>query len=756
MCFRASVHHGVLMVLAALLVVVGGTSSPLQARSLPPDEAGSAATYPPAAAPPPTKRTPITFPLTFEPNLGQADPAAKFVARGRGYRVELQSDAALVRFGSGRAGSAALRMSLAGSDPHSHPVALDELALKTNYQIGNASWHTGVPNYAKVVYNEVYPGVDLVYYGNQGRLEYDLVVKPGADANRVRLVFHGAEKVRLDTGSGDLVIRAAAGPELRHGRPLVYQQIGRSTVPVAAAYRILPGGEVGFTLASYDHARALVIDPTVNFVQTMSGSLADYPADIAVDSAGNSFVTGITASFTQLDEAKDCSRNGNSLYPCPNAAFLAKYGPTGTLLYLTFFGGKGYTSPTAIALDNNLVYVVGSTNSTDLGHQASQTTGPLSIYGTRYVSPVTNAFVARFYALNPGQMLWATWWGGAQGGGSNEAKAVAIDHTTHAIYVGGVTHAADFPAWSYGGTAWQTHFGGGGSDGFVTKIDPAGLLYEGYSTFIGGSGNDDVRGIAVDSGGNAYVTGQTCSANFRVLNSNLSHGSLQRGGCTAFFVELSTNGNAAALSFLLGGSSIPNDAGNGITIDGSGSAYIVGETLSPDFPVTANAAQRTRPCANAANGYCKMAFVSKLAANGNLVYSTFFGGTTASGLSFTAGYRIAYASSGQIYVVGVTDSTQALPGVSPYFVARPPSTGFLTSINPAGGPVTWTMVYASEMTGVALGLGTGVGAAAYLSTGIWVTGYGYRSPASTSPPWSSIDLFVEKYTEPASVPVGHF
>src|SRR5262249_32024906 len=154
--------------------------------------------------------------------------------------------------------------------------------------------------------------------------------------------------------------------------------------------------------------------------------------------------------------------------------------------FLTFFGGRGFTSPMAIAVDSasGSIYVAGSTNSTDIGHQALITSGPLDLYGNHYVSPVSNAFVARFSGGSlHGAMGWSTYWGGAQAKGINQAMAVATDPTTRAIYVGGVPYASDFPAWSFGGTAWQTHFGGGDSDGFVTKIDPSGFLDEGYSTF---------------------------------------------------------------------------------------------------------------------------------------------------------------------------------------------------------------------------------------------------------------------------------
>jgi streptogramin lyase len=567
-------------------------------------------------------------------------------------------------------------------------VGEDPLPGISNYLIGNDSrrWHTNVGNYGKVVDRGVYPGIDLVYYGNQQELEYDFVVSAGADPGAIRMSFQGAESLSLDA-AGNLVLHAAGGDVVEHA-PVLYQGDAEGRQAVGGRFVLGAGGQVGFQVDSYDPSRALTIDPVLNYSTYLGGSGIEQGSGIAVDGAGNAYVTGYTTSAnfpttagafqTAIHGGQDAfvaklNPSGTALvystyvggsgtdgahgvavdgagsayiigytnssnFPTTSSAFqttnrgtfeafVSKLNPTGAgLAYSTYLGGKGADEGFAIAVDGTgIAYVTGTTHSTDFPTTpgAFQTTLGNSIYG--------NGFVTKLNASGSA-LVYSTYLGGSGGDGG---FAIAADNGGSA-YVTGATNSFNFPTTS---GAFQTS-NHGGQDAFVTKFNVFGGLA--YSTYLGGSGNDRANGIAIDSAGYAYVTGVTDSHDF--LTSPGAYQTSNRGATNLIVVKLNPAGTALAYSTYLGGSGY--DAGYSIALDGAGNASVTGYTTSSDFPTTAGAVQRNHGSGNL------NAFVSKLNTAGTaLVYSTFLGGSGIDG-----GQGIAVDAAGSLYVTGYTSS----------------------------------------------------------------------------------------------------
>jgi hypothetical protein len=305
-------------------------------------------------------------PLSFEPNEGQTDARVRFFSRGPGYNVFLTATDAVLSLQEqaadldteitpGRSkkphmtSTSAVRMSLLGANPNPRVVPIEKLPGKSNYMVGNdrSKWRINIPTFAQVRYQDVYPGVDLVYYGNQRELEYDFVLSKGADPSRIRLSFAGAKALRVDRQSGDLLITTPAGSELRHVRPRVFQQAGNTRVEVAGSYQLITGNEVAFKLAGFDRQHELVIDPTISFTAFLAGSNQDEARAVAVDASGNAYVTGDTAS-TNLPLVSAWQQSFGSV-------FLTKLSPTGVILFSTYWGWNDVAN--GIAVDSTGVYI---------------------------------------------------------------------------------------------------------------------------------------------------------------------------------------------------------------------------------------------------------------------------------------------------------------------------------------------------------------------------------------------------------------
>mgnify|MGYP001389337330 CR=1 FL=1 len=598
------------------------------------------------------------LPLGFEENRGQADRSVRFLSRAGGHTVFLTDTEAVLllpaprtRIPEAPAHDAVLRMALVGGRPDPRVTGLDPLPGVANYLIGNdpAKWRTGVPNWARVRFAGVYPGVDLVYHGdNPGRrLEYDFVVAPGADPRVIQLAIAGADRVRIDP-SGDLVI-SVGGREVRFESPVVYQERDGTRTKVRGAYVLRDRARVAFRIGAYDRTRPLVIDPVLAYSTYLGGGGADSGgAGIAVDAAGNAYLLGETNStnFPVTAGAFDSLKTTTE-----RDAFVAKLNPSGTaVVWATYLGGSGYgvwmdNIGDGIAVDaSGNVFVVGRTASLDFP------TTP-GAYRTAKFSPDSSweGFLVKLDA-GGAALVYSTFLGGLA-----NPEGLAIDADGNA-FVAGIEWQGTLPTTS---GAFQ-RVRGGGQDAFVMKVNPEGTGVH-YSTYLGGSGSDSAAAIAVDDDGNAYVVGGTSSANFPVTPGafdTVKDPTVVGGylNVDAFVAKLNPTGSALVYSTFLGGSAsevsgIGRPEG-GIALDASGAAYVTGVTQSANFPTTPGALQ---PALWATYD----TFVTKLSPDGSeLAYSTYLGGGMGSsepaggivvdgnGIPYVTGYRSGYGTAG--------------------------------------------------------------------------------------------------------------
>jgi hypothetical protein len=624
------------------------------------------------------------LPLTFELNQGQLSNETKFLSRGSRGDVFLTSSETILSLpkttkssasshGKGiyqqgkqafahRAASTVsssrdvVSMKLIGGNANS-VAGKDEMPGVVNYFIGKdpSKWHTNVRTFGKVAYSNVYPGIDQVFYGAGGQLEYDFLVSPNVDPRQIKVGFAGVEHLRLD--QGDLVLRVTDSNEIRLKKPLAYQQVNNERVPVRARYIIGANRQVSFDIARYDKTLPLVIDPVLSYSTYLGGSGNDAGFDVAVDGSGNAYVTGSTDStefsplggsnaFVAKMNAAGTQRlyltiigglgndTGFSLavnstgevsvtgvtdsadFPVSNAiqstfgggaqdAFVAKLNAAGGVVYSGYFGGSGNDAGFAIAIDTSgNGYVTGSTDSPEYSKLGN-----------------ANAFVFKLNSTGNERSYLAM----LGGSGDDTAFDIAVDGSGSA-YVIGSTDSTNFSTAS----ALQPTFGGS-QDAFLAKLNPSGSSLI-FSTYLGGTGNDSGFGIAVDGSGNSYVTGSTDSTEFSSL-----------GGRDVFVAKFSSTGGERTYFTILGGSG--DDAGFSIAVDSAGNASLTGSTDSSNF-TTAN------PLQPAAGG-SQDVFVAKLSPAGStLDYSTFVGNN-----GNEAGFAVTVDSGGNAYATGFTSST---------------------------------------------------------------------------------------------------
>jgi hypothetical protein len=686
------------------------------------------------------------LPLGFEANHGQTDAQAKFLSRGSGYMLFLTSDEAVftLRRGESKGDTtpavgdqlhpkallptteAVLRMRLVKANRAAKVTGTDELPGKSNYFIGNdlKKWRSNVPTYAKVKYEGIYSGIDLVYYGNQRQLEFDFVVAPGADPRRIQFNIRGAKKIRLDKDGG-LVLQMADG-ELRWHKPVAYQEKDGKRHEIDGRYVIERGQQVSFKLGGYDSKRLLVIDPALGYSTYLGGSGGDYGYGIAVDSSGNAYVTGTTAStnFPTMNPLQPVNEGATG------NAFITELNPTGSaLVYSTYLGGSGGDYGYGIAVDSSgNAYVTGLTGSTNF-----PLVNPLQ---PDYGGGTNDAFVAKINSSGSA-LVYSTYLGGC---GSDAGSSITVDGSGNA-YVTGITYtfteSVNFPTTP---GAFQTVCGGGPDtytcwDAFVSKLNPAGSALV-YSTYLGGSLQDQGSGIAVDSSGNAYVTGLTTSINFPTMNPlQPVNGGGANGNGTAFITELNPTGSALVYSTYLGGSG--GDAGSSIAVDGSGNAYVTGLTASTNFP-TMNPLQP-------ANGGTYDAFVSKLNPAGSaLVYSTYLGGN---GSDFGRG--IAVDGSGNAYVTGTTASTN-FPTMNPLQPACgdgdscTSGDAFVTKINSSGSALAYSTYLGGSGADEGWGIAVDSSGNAYVTGNTASTNFPTMNPLQPAN-GGTYDAFVAKF-----------
>jgi hypothetical protein len=697
----------------------------------------------------------IKLPLAFEPNLGQSNGQAKFLAHGDGYSLFLAPREAVLALresaknkSAERARADVLRMQLVGANDAVHFSALDELPGKSNYLVGKnpADWHTNVPTYRKVAEQGIYPGVDLVYYGTQRQLEYDFIVAPRADVAPIRLGIQGAENLHIDN-QGELVM-AVEGGEVRLHKPVAYQEAGTEKQMVAANYALDANREVHFEVGTYDRSRSLVIDPVLAYSTMLGGSNIDGANAIAVASDDTAFIAGGTFS-TDFPTVHPLQPNVGGPHDFPQDAFVAKISSDGsTLLYSTYLGGSEQDAANGIAVDPfGDAYVTGTTESKDFPVTAGSLNpdcGGDAQCGASYNSGgliVSNAFVSK---LNPegSALIYSTYLGEYE---NVRGQAIAVDADQNAYVTGQteangvptvpiITPALPPPPFPITASAFQGAFGGGATDCFITKISATGTSVL-YSSYLGGTDEDTCYGVAVDSTQNAYLTGLTYSADFPLA------GAIQGvygGAGDAFVSKVNTNGTGAGslvFSTYLGGAGL--DEGNGVAADNSGHVYVAGLTNSGGLP----AGTGSGSYAGGGDAFAAE-YATPPSLPAGLVYFSYVGGTQAD-----AANGIAIDSLGNAYITGSTVSTN-FPSVGAPF--QPAFDGgnadaFVTELNPTGSALVYSTYLGGTNTDIAYGIAVDATGAAYVAGQTCSSDFPQSNPLPINA-GGNCDAFISKVT----------
>lgn len=645
------------------------------------------------------------LPLSFEANQGQVNSQVRFLSRGEGYSLFLTDREAVLSLRKRGASESApngnstsgerqnvnpeltktdvVRMQLVGASPQLRVIGSDQLPGKANYFIGNdpAKWHSNVPTFGKVQYTQVYPGMDLVYYGDQRQLEFDFVVAPLADSKQIRLQFDGAKKLKLDT-NGDLEVIATNGQIAFH-RPTVYQEIAGRRKPIEGQFTLLAKNTIGFSLGSYNPVLPLVIDPVLAYSTYLGGTQSNYNGDqataIAVDSAGDAYIAGLASSndFPTIPTSYQPQKNSTTY-----GAFITELDPTGSgLIYATFIGGTtgNGDQANAIALDSTgNAYITGSTQSANF----PVTPGAPQQSNNTILNDHLTGFVTK---LNAGgaSLGYSTYLGGSTQGDSG--FGIAVDSEGSA-YVTGIAVSTDFPVTS--GTFVSTS-SPRGTPLFVTKYNPSGSQLA-YSALLFGNNGSQGNAIAVDGSGNAYVTGYSVASNYPTTTGAFETGNpieptspFSEGKC-AIVTKLSPDASALLYSTYLCGLGTGSQ-GNGLAIDSEGSAYItgfttVGSTPGDTFPTTPGA-YKTAPDGDIQNEV----FLTKMKPDGSgLAYSTY--------IDWGTGNSVALDSYGNAAIAGVTNDSsfpQTADAIQPG-VTLAGNNAFISKLNDDGSQLVYS------------------------------------------------------------------
>jgi hypothetical protein len=687
------------------------------------------------------------LPLSFEENVGQTAQEVRYVSNGNGYELFLTPQEAVMalrtpepydlsplhRFRTIQAIHAAararaltaIRMRFEGANPAPQINATERLTKKTNYFIGSdpKKWHGDVASYGKVKYSGLYPGVDLVFYGDHGKLEYDFVVAPRADPRAIQLKLQGARKLRLNA-RGDVVLSVPGG-ELVLQKPVVYQMAKGERHEIAGGYVLAKGHVVTFSVPDYDRSEPLILDPVLNYSTYLGGSLGtstvppgtgiDSALGIAVDAAGNAYVAGTTFS-TNFPTTAANAENAGPLASNPNGAvFVTEMNPAGTAeIYSTYLAGSNGELATAIALDStDKIYVTGQAFSSDFPTTTNALKQGLNpgdtALGTSFISKIDPTL------SGTASLVYSSYIGGTSG---DFANGIAVGAGGNA-YVVGITFSSpgagltQFPVTA---GAFQSTLNTVNGNAFLTRIDTAqsGAASLIYSTYLGGAGaneaaqlgfGDDGFGVAVDSSSNAYIAGVTSSTDFPTTpNAFRTTVPTNNTKGTAFVARIDTTKSGAAsliYSTYLGGEALDEGFGIGLGPNSPNNvplAYVTGLTQSLAFPtIPAGAFQKNNPATAAGNS---SAFVSLLdtgaTGSASLTYSTYLGGSVNA-----TGFGIRADTQGNAYVAGGTASPD-FPLTAGAFEAKLPAgaagVGFLSKLNP-GGKGAADLVYSTFFGG---------------------------------------------------------
>jgi hypothetical protein len=617
----------------------------------------------------PLRRTMASPKLAFEPNEGQTDKTVRFLSRGAGFHLFLTDTEAVLTFarsstdradhstpfGVARAPATSrtstVRMTLVNSLHPFRPAGRRLQRGRSNYFLGRdrSKWLTDVPQYGEVVYRDVYPGIDQVYHDGGRDLEYDFVIAPERDPRTIRMKFDGIERLEPD-GEGQLVLKVDAW-RIRLRKPVAYQEVDGAARPVSLRYVIQGSGEVSFETGPYDRDKPLVIDPVLTYSTYLGGSDADFGRGIAVDSSGRTVISGWTQSRDfPIANAIQPGLSGSA------DAFVTKLSEDGSeILFSTYLGGSGLEDSLGIAVDTaDNVYVIGRTDSRDFP--------TVNAFQSGFGGGIFDAYIVKVSA-DGSQLLYASYLGGSN---DDAAAGIAVDAEGRA-FVTGDTGSPDFPVVN----AFQPELAGVHA-AFVAKVEVDGSALV-YSTYFGGSGSDNGYGIATGPDGCAYVTGSTTSDDFPTMHAFQSGYS---GNSDAFIAKFAASGTELVYSTYLGGTQ--SDRGTSIVVHQDGQTTVMGNTLSADFP-TQDALQPLP-----AGGLDL--FVTRLVADGSaLVYSTYLGGT-----GLDVGQQMATDDDGNVYIVGETLSPDfpVRDAVQPTYAGG--GDAFVTKIGSDGAEIVYS------------------------------------------------------------------
>ena len=630
------------------------------------------------------------LPLCFEANRGQADRSVQYLARGRDSELLLAPAEAQIVLRRAATGMATVRMQFIGANLQAQLRGTAELPGKINYLTGNdpARWQTRLPLFARVRVEEMYPGIGLVYYGNQQHLEYDFEIAPGANPDAVRIHFDGVDKITVNP-QGGLVLSVGRG-EIQQPRPVLYQTVNGVRQNITGGYRLVDAHTIAFDVGSYDHGQALVIDPVLLYSTYFGGDSGDIAWAVKLDTNGFVYIAGQTFStrFTNnvplsTPGAFQPNFQGGNL---AGDAFVAKLDHLGqNLIYFTYLGGSGNDKASSLAVDGlGHAYVAGYTDSTNF----PTVNAPYPRISGSLIPQLGNYPVDAFVAELDGDganLIYATYLGG---NAIDIANGIALDPAGDA-FVTGVTYSTNFPTTS---DARQRQFQGTNSafssffnaNAFVTEIPAGGGTNLIYSSFLGGTNYDVGTAIAIDDATNIYVAGYTASTNFptanaiyqqivqtnfagttnQVLVTNLVNGYFlnsattnRSGAFDAFVVKFAQAFSNQVYSTLLGGTN--NDMALAIAADNNGAAYVTGWTISTNFPTTVTITNLHNGLTNnigLATAVVTNAFLTKITngAQAGIAYSAVFGGTH---IAIDIGYGVALDPAGNVFVTGGTSST---------------------------------------------------------------------------------------------------
>ena len=694
--------------------------------------------------------SPANLPLYFESNHNQTE----FLSSGNGCQFAISASGVRMTLRDSKERVATAQMRFVGANSAAQIAGGGEMSGKVNYLIGNDSskWQTGLPTFANVQVTQLYPGINMVFHGNQRQLEYDFAIAPGANPNAVKMRFDGVDNISVSP-EGDLILKIGTH-EIRQPKPEVYQTIAGARKDIAGGYKILDSRTVAFEVGKYDHTLPLVIDPVLGFSMFLGSSFTDLGLAIAVDTSDNIYIAGQTISKGFATAGAAQTNFGGGTFT--GDAFVAEFSNPTNLVYLTYLGGNADDAAYGIAADGSgHAFITGATESPNFptnnpipGHSKIEQ-GPTGEY-------LADAFVTE---LGPGgsNLVYSTYLGGNS---ADAGYSIALDSSDNA-YVTGFSYSTNFPCTS---NAIQRTFGGTNTtiflnaNAFVSEITNGGGALV-YSTYLGGTNYDVGRAITVDTGGNVYVAGYTASFNFPTWNTptNLPGGHYLNGitnvflsadnyGSDAFVTKFpplnGTNSPAFQTnqfySTFLGGTN--SDMAFGVAADAAGNAYVTGFTSSTNFPVIN--APTNLPSFLITNGIpgpiMTNVFLTKISPNGNgsvIANSVVFGGNL-----MDIGYGVAVDPAGDVFVVGTETSYTNFPTVNGFGTLSTTNTSPIVGTHDAfvtGISVNWSNVFYSVCLGGTYDTyGNGI-ALDDATTNVYITG----ATASTNYPTSNTGRF---------------